>query len=289
VSLLRRLPKIVAVVLSSLVGLLAVVAASVFAYGEAESNRMTYLPEPTGPYAVGRVSYHWIDRSREEVFTQTKGDERELMVFVWYPAEKPGPHASTAAYLPGKWGEERQKEYGNLSFLTQGLGSVRTTIWREVRRLGVLSLQHAVCLLPLSDENRAAYERIARRIEEYGGEASILETASPSDAWHERIVARFNAARDEEYEEVVDETERFREEIEREKRKGKFTFAELEDEESNLERLHKYLARVEARDAFGAKGRVRAAEEVERCVGVLEAFAQEIYEHQRVAEGEEGR
>jgi uncharacterized protein YdbL (DUF1318 family) len=154
--------------------------------------------------------------------------------------------------------------------------------------LGVLSLQHAVCLLPLSEGNRVAYERIARRVEEeYEGEASILETASPSEAWHERIVARFNAARDEEYEEVVDETERFREEIERERRKGKFTFAELEDEESNLERLHRYLAQVEARDAFGAEGRARAAKEVENCAVVLEAFAQEIYEHQRIAEGEE--
>lgn len=171
--------------------------------------------------------------------------------------------------------------------LPKGSSSGRTTIWREVRRLGVLSLQHAVCLLPLSEDNRAAYERIARRIEEYGGEASIFETVSPSDAWHEKTVARFNAARDEEYEEVVDETERFREEIERERRKGKFTFAELEDEESNLERLHRYLAQVEARDTFGAEGRVRAAEEVERCSGVLEAFAQEIYEHQRALEGEE--
>jgi hypothetical protein len=127
------------------------------------------------------------------------------------------------------------------------------------------------------------------RPEGYGGEVSVLEKASPGDAWHASTVARFNSARPDECEEVVDETERFREEIEREKRRGKFTFAELEDEESNLERLHKYLARVEARDAFGAKGRARAAEEVERCVGVLEAFAQEIYEHQRVAEGEEGR
>ena len=118
--------------------------------------------------------------------------------------------------------------------LPKGPSSARTTIWREVRRLGVLSLQHAVCLLPLSEGNRSAYERIARRVEGYGGEASILETASPDDAWHERTVSRFNAARNEEYEEVVDETERFSEEIERERRKGKFTFAELEDEESNL-------------------------------------------------------
>jgi hypothetical protein len=171
--------------------------------------------------------------------------------------------------------------------LPKGSSSARTTIWREVRRLGVLPLQHAVCLLPLSEENRAAYERIARRIEEYGGEVSVLETRSPTDAWQERTVARFNAARGEEYEEVVDETERFREEIARERRKGKFTFAELEDEESNLERLQRYLAQVEARDAFGAKGGERAKAEVERCAGVLEAFAQEIYEHQRAVESEE--
>lgn len=157
-------------------------------------------------------------------------------------------------------------------------------MWREVRRLGALSLQNAVCLLPLSEENRAAYERLAERVEEYGGEASILETESPEDAWHERIVARFNAGRDEEYEEVVDESERFREEIERERRKGKFTFAELEDEESNMERLRRYLAQVEARDAFGAEGHERAVREVGRCVEVLEAFAHEIYEHQRVDE-----
>ncbi|MBA4115359.1 MAG: hypothetical protein H0X71_02765 [Rubrobacter sp.] len=173
--------------------------------------------------------------------------------------------------------------------LPKGSSSARTTIWREVRRLGALSLQHAVCLLPLSQDNRSAYERLAQRVEEYGGEASILETTSPSDAWHARTVARFNAARDEEYEEVVDETERFREEVDRERRKGKFTFAELEDEESNLERLHKYLARVEARDTFGADGRARAAAEVECCAEVLEAFAQKIYEHQRVAEDEESR
>jgi DNA-binding transcriptional regulator PaaX len=156
----------------------------------------------------------------------------------------------------------------------------RTTIWREIKRLGALSLQHAVFLLPLSDASRTVYDRLSRRIEEYGGEATILETTSPDDAWHQRTVERFNAARDEEYDEVVDETERFREEIERERRKGKFTFAELEDEESNLERLRKYFAQVEARDTFGAPGRVRASSEVERCAEVLEAFAQEIYERQ---------
>jgi hypothetical protein len=167
--------------------------------------------------------------------------------------------------------------------------SARSAIWRETKRLGALALQHAVCLLPLCEANRAAYARLARRIEEYGGEASILETTAPDEGWQAKMVARFNAARNEEYEEVVDETERFHEEIARERRKGKFTFAELEDEETNLERLRKYLAQVQARDAFGAEGQARAVAEVERCAVALDAFAQEIYERQDASTKGEGR
>src|SRR6266852_2604818 len=158
--------------------------------------------------------------------------------------------------------------------------SARAAIWRETKRLGALSLQHGACLLPLSEANQAAYARLSLRVEEYGGEASVLETSSPIDTWQAKIVGRFNAARNEEYEEVVDEAERFREEIARERRKGKFTFAEQEDEESNLERLRKYLAQVQARDVFGAPGQARALSEVEACAHVLEAFAQEIYDRQ---------
>ena len=158
--------------------------------------------------------------------------------------------------------------------------SARSAVWRETKRLGALSLQHGVCLLPDGEATREAYTRLQERIAGYGGDAMVLETVSPDEAWEVRIVAQFNAARDEEYDEVVDETERFREEIEREKRKGKFTFAELEDEESNLERLRKYLAQVQARDAFGAPGQARAVAAVEQCAVVLQDFAREIYEHQ---------
>ncbi len=163
--------------------------------------------------------------------------------------------------------------------------SARSALWRETRRLGALSLQHGVCLLPKTETSEGAFERLVHRVAEYGGEATVLETRSPNQGWHGRTVARFNAARDEEYEEVVDEAERFREEIDRERRKGKYTFAELEDEESSLERLRKYLAQVAARDAFEASQRARAAAEVERCAAELEKFAQEIYERQGAARG----
>ena len=149
--------------------------------------------------------------------------------------------------------------------------------------MATLFLQHGVCLLPDTASSRGAYARLVRRVEEYGGSASVLETTSPDAAWQERTVAQFNAARDDEYAEVVEETERFQAELDRERGQGKFTCAEWEGKESTLERLRKYLAQVQARDAFGAPGQAPAMAAIEYCAEVLEAFAQEIYARQPVA------
>ncbi len=45
-----------------------------------------HFPHPTGPYAIGTLTYHWVDANRPEVFTADPNDHRELMVQVWYPA-----------------------------------------------------------------------------------------------------------------------------------------------------------------------------------------------------------
>lgn len=57
------------------------------------------FPQPTGPYAIGTTTYHWVDANRPELFTAVPNAPRELMAQVWYPAQ---PHASLppAPYLP---------------------------------------------------------------------------------------------------------------------------------------------------------------------------------------------
>ena len=57
------------------------------------------FPDPSGPYGIGTVIYHWVDADREEVFTADPDDRRELMAQVWYPAE-PDPSAKRATYVP---------------------------------------------------------------------------------------------------------------------------------------------------------------------------------------------
>jgi dienelactone hydrolase len=58
------------------------------------------LPAPTGPCAVGRAAYCW--HGRQTVSTREAGGARDLVVWIWYPAEPP-PNATTAEYLPGGW------------------------------------------------------------------------------------------------------------------------------------------------------------------------------------------
>ena len=48
------------------------------------------LPMPTGSYRVGRASFHRIDTSRPEPFTEDPTDHREVLSQIWYPAESAG-------------------------------------------------------------------------------------------------------------------------------------------------------------------------------------------------------
>lgn len=57
------------------------------------------LPVPTGPFAVGRVDYHWSDDARPEPLSKRPGAHRELMLSVWYPAGRSVSRAPTASYL----------------------------------------------------------------------------------------------------------------------------------------------------------------------------------------------
>jgi predicted dienelactone hydrolase len=56
------------------------------------------FPRPTGPYAIGTQTYHWVDATRPDIFTADPDDRRELVVQVWYPAVDE-PSAPRAPYV----------------------------------------------------------------------------------------------------------------------------------------------------------------------------------------------
>lgn len=162
----------------------------------------------------------------------------------------------------------------------------RTYIWRQLRGLGAVYLQDACCILPRTPDAERALAEIAAKVREFDGEAtlSLLSPAEPD--WEERMEATFNRARDEEYQELLNTVERLEDELARETRHGKFTFAALEEVEDQHATIERWLDRVRARDMFQASLGPQASTELERARQSLERFAEEVDRQERAATSE---
>lgn len=156
----------------------------------------------------------------------------------------------------------------------------RTYVWRQLRSLGAVYLQDGCCVLPRTPEAEAGLTEAAGKVREFGGEATLSALAPAEPGWEERMVALINHARDEEYEEIADTAERLVEEVARETRKGKFTFAALEEVEGEHERLVRWLERVRARDVCGAARRPDAEAKLAVAEHALQVFADEVQRHE---------
>jgi hypothetical protein len=157
--------------------------------------------------------------------------------------------------------------------------SRRTYTWRQLRQLGAVYLQQAAAILPARETIHHELEALATRILEFEGEVSLLETVSPNAPWEHNLIQRFNQARHDEYAEVIENVERFEDEIRRESAKEKFTFAELEDIEADWEKLQRWYERIRVRDFFDAPSHALVSEALERGRVALDTFAASVYAH----------
>lgn len=156
----------------------------------------------------------------------------------------------------------------------------RTYVWRQLKGLGAAYLQQAAAILPDYPELRTGLKALAARVRELEGEASLLETTSSSPDWEAETIARFNLGRAAEYAELVENVERFEDEIARESRKQKFTFAELEELEADWEKLQRWRERIRARDFFETSSQAAAEDELKRARSALDTFTTEVYSHE---------
>jgi hypothetical protein len=155
----------------------------------------------------------------------------------------------------------------------------RTYIWRQLRGLGAVYLQDACCIFPRTPDAERALAEIAAKVREFEGEATLSLLSPAEPGWDARMEATFNRARDEEYHELLKTTERLEDELARETRKDKFTFAALEEVEDQYATLERWLARVQARDVFHAALGPEVVAQLEQVRQTLGHFAEAV--HQR--------
>jgi DNA-binding transcriptional regulator PaaX len=155
----------------------------------------------------------------------------------------------------------------------------RVAVWRELRRVGAVSLQQATWALPAQPGFLDAVSKAVELIERADGDAMIFDAVPRGDAMAARLEALFTTEREEEWKEFLAECSKFDGEIDKEIRIQKFTPAELDEEEQNLERLQRWFRELRARDLFESPLRGEAERRLKECTERLEDYAERVYEH----------
>jgi Protein ChrB, N-terminal len=155
--------------------------------------------------------------------------------------------------------------------------SLRVAVWRKLRSLGALYLQQSVCVLPARPEVEREIRRLVDRVRAGGGAARVLRIAFDDGDEEAQLVSELQAARDDEYGEVLERIPAFLDELRSERDRDRATYEEVEESEADLERFRAWLSKIDRRDYFGAPRRAEAHAAVERCARALEAFESEAF------------
>ncbi|NKJ08271.1 Chromate resistance protein ChrB [Rhizobium sp. SG741] len=131
--------------------------------------------------------------------------------------------------------------------------------------MGAVYLQYGVCLLPKTDDHVRRLKMLENDVSKMGGESVILETIALDRAQEDKV-SRFKADRDDRYREFLGRCADFEAEIAKEIAINKFTYAELEEEDTDLRKLQGWLEKIKKLDFYGA---TLAAEASERLRGIV--------------------
>ncbi len=112
------------------------------------------------------------------------------------------------------------------------------------------------------------------------GDAVLLESVGLDEAEKQKVIARFSAERNEAYQELISRCADFEAEIAKERGVGKFTYAEVEENEEDLTKLRAWLQKIVRLDFYGASLRSEAEARLARCATILDDYAREVFEAQ---------
>jgi hypothetical protein len=152
----------------------------------------------------------------------------------------------------------------------------RVAVWRELRRVGAVSLGQGAWVVPDVPVFADGVARVVELARRGDGEVLVLDAAGRGERDVARLEELFTGERAEEWAEFLADCGKFDAEIDKEIRAGTFIMAELEEEEQSLERLRRRHRDIEARDVFGAPAAVEAARRLEHCADRLADYTERV-------------
>ena len=161
---------------------------------------------------------------------------------------------------------------------------VRVALWRRLRTIGATMMVNGAWLLPDTAAHAEAFAQMKTTVVRQHGTGFVLSVPQFPREVSDTVVQRFRADRAREYDEFAERCLAFLDEIGKETRAQKYTFAELEESEQDLGKLTRWLAKIVARDFFPDERKQQAAAQIGRCRNALSDFSRAVY----LAEGAQG-
>jgi hypothetical protein len=153
----------------------------------------------------------------------------------------------------------------------------RVAVWRELRRAGAVPLTQGVWAMPSTPLFVAAVEKASELARRGGGEVIAVEVTARDESSETALRAAFVEARTVEWAEFTADCDKFEAEIAKEVQIGKFTLAELEEEEQSLDRLRRWYRDLKLRDVLELPAAAAAEQRLKECAEVLEDYADRVY------------
>ena len=154
----------------------------------------------------------------------------------------------------------------------------RVAVWRQLRKAGAVTVSSGVWALPAGPAFQPDLDRAGELCRNGGGTLAVIDASPRDEASAALIRDAFKTVRLDEWAEFLADCGKFEEEIAKEIRKRKFTFAELEEEEQSLERLRRWYRDLKKRDVLELPEAKTANERLRACTAVLDDYAEQVYQ-----------
>jgi hypothetical protein len=127
---------------------------------------------------------------------------------------------------------------------------LRVKMWRRLQKIGAVAVKNAVYVLPRSDQSSEDFHWVAREILEAGGDASVCEATFIEGITTKELIELFQAARDSDYAELMEESKQLKEELYEAEKVGDAWASGMV---SRAARLRQRLTEIQAIDFFPAQ------------------------------------
>ena len=153
----------------------------------------------------------------------------------------------------------------------------RMAVWRELRRSGAVALGSSAWAVPNLPATRPVLDRLRHLAAAAGGSLIALDADGHDEQDTTGLMRRYEDARVDEWAEFTRDCGKYLDEIAKEERLGKYTLAELEEEEQSLDRLRRWYRELRGRDLLGTTSMTDASVRLKACEATFEGYAERVY------------